>query len=134
MKYRELKNKLLQNPEFRKEYQRFDLKRDIARMIIEARIIKKITQAELAAITGTKQPSIARLENGKSLPSLSFLEKIAKALKTKLVIKFGFMEASTNVENDKLYSITETYTIGQPSVDCSYKREGSPSFAFNNYC
>jgi transcriptional regulator with XRE-family HTH domain len=33
---------------------------------------------------GTHQPSIARLENGSSVPSLSFLERIANALDARI--------------------------------------------------
>lgn len=46
-----------------------------------------MTQAELADKVGTRQPSIARLENGGSLPSLSFLERIANALDAQIEIK-----------------------------------------------
>ena len=43
-----------------------------------------LTQAELATMIGTRQPSIARLENGSSVPSLSFLERIANALDARI--------------------------------------------------
>jgi transcriptional regulator with XRE-family HTH domain len=43
-------------------------------------MVKCLTQAQLADMVGTRQPSIARLENGTSTPSLSFLTKIAEAL------------------------------------------------------
>lgn len=36
---------------------------------------------------GTRQPSIARLENGSSLPSISFLNKIATALDAKIEVR-----------------------------------------------
>jgi predicted transcriptional regulator len=38
-------------------------------------------------MVGTRQPSIARLENGSSNPSLSFLNKIAVALNAKIEVK-----------------------------------------------
>lgn len=66
---------------------------EVANLITEARIYSGYTQSELAKKIGTKQPSIARIERGLSLPSLSFLQKIAKALNTYLLApKFGFME------------------------------------------
>jgi len=46
-----------------------------------------VTQAELADKVGTRQLSIARLENGSSMPSLSFLERIAAALDAEVEIK-----------------------------------------------
>jgi len=46
-----------------------------------------LTQAQLAKIVGTRQPSIARLENGTSTPSLSFLERIATALDAQIELQ-----------------------------------------------
>ena len=54
--------------------------------IARLRILRGLTQAQLAEKAGTKQPSIARLENGSSLPSISFLTKLAEALDAKLEI------------------------------------------------
>jgi DNA-binding XRE family transcriptional regulator len=48
--------------------------------IARLRIQRGLTQTQLAEMVGTRQPSIARLENGSSMPSLSFLGRIAKAL------------------------------------------------------
>lgn len=86
MNLKELKKKALQNADFRREYEKHDLAFEIGQMIVEARILKGLTQQELAKLVHTKQPSIARLENGQQLPSLSFLKKIAKALKYNLII------------------------------------------------
>jgi transcriptional regulator with XRE-family HTH domain len=38
-------------------------------------------------MVGTRQPSIARLENGSSLPSISFLQKVAAALDARIEVK-----------------------------------------------
>ncbi len=54
--------------------------------IARLRILRGLTQAQLAKKVGTKQPSIARLENGSSLPSISFLTKLADALDARLEI------------------------------------------------
>lgn len=54
--------------------------------IARLRILRGLTQAQLAEKVGTKQPSIARLENGSSLPSISFLTKLADALDARLEI------------------------------------------------
>jgi transcriptional regulator with XRE-family HTH domain len=97
MNFKEYQNKSLKNVAFKKESDRHDLAFEIGQMILEARIVKGLTQMELAQLVGTKQSSIARLENGKSPPSLSFLEKIAKALKTHLLIpKFAFLKPDNN--------------------------------------
>ncbi len=84
MNYNELKNKILSKPAF-KDSLKADLDFEISQMIIDARLMRGLTQKQLAGIVGTKQPSIARIESGSLLPSLSFLEKIAKALETNLI-------------------------------------------------
>jgi transcriptional regulator with XRE-family HTH domain len=50
-------------------------------------MLRGLTQAQLAEMVGTRQPSIARLENDSSTPSLSFLSKIAEALGAKIEFK-----------------------------------------------
>jgi transcriptional regulator with XRE-family HTH domain len=44
------------------------------------RLIRGLTQKELAKRIGTKQSSISRLESGKQKPRIGFLEKVVDAL------------------------------------------------------
>ena len=55
--------------------------------IARLRIQRGLTQAQLAEMVGTRQPSIARLENGNSIPSLSFLKRIADALNARIELR-----------------------------------------------
>lgn len=91
-------DRLLKDPEFYKEYhKKDDIAFDISEMVIDARMEKGLTQSQLAKIVGTKQSSIARLENYNTIPSISFLQKIAKALDTNLIPpKFSFLENKHN--------------------------------------
>jgi DNA-binding XRE family transcriptional regulator len=57
---------------------------EIGYQIARLRIQRGLTQAQLAEMVGTRQPSIARLENGSSVPSLSFLDRIARALDARI--------------------------------------------------
>ena len=69
-----------------------DFRFEVANLITEARYHYKLTQAQLAKKVGTQQPSIARIESGSTLPSLSFLERLADSIGTYLIApKFGFM-------------------------------------------
>ncbi len=72
----------LKDPEFVKADHELGPGYQIARL----RIMRGLTQAQLAELVGTKQPSIARLESGETLPSLAFLEKVASALDARLEI------------------------------------------------
>lgn len=91
MKLKDFKQRMLQNPEVKKEYFKYDLAFEVSQMLIEARILNGITQDQLANLINTKQESIARAENGNYLPGLRFLQKIAMALGAQLRIHFHFM-------------------------------------------
>jgi predicted transcriptional regulator len=60
--------------------------------IARLRILRGLTQRQLAEMVGTHQPSIARLENGSAVPSFSFLTRIAEALGAKIELKFVLEE------------------------------------------
>lgn len=89
MNYKTLRERILSNPQVQKEHDKNRLSFEVAQMAIEARIAKKMSQKELAKRVGTKQPSIARIESGNSLPSLRLLKKIANALGTEIRVKFS---------------------------------------------
>lgn len=93
MELTNLRDKLLQNPKFREAYFEHDLAYETAKMLIKARIKKGVTQEKLAEMMKTKQAGISRAENGASLPSLSFIAKMAKAYGTYVIPpRFGFLE------------------------------------------
>jgi DNA-binding XRE family transcriptional regulator len=73
----------IKDPEFAAAAEELEPGYQIARL----RILRGLTQAQLAEMVGTRQPSIARLENGSSIPSLSFLQKIATALNAKIEVR-----------------------------------------------
>lgn len=73
----------LADPEFVAESEKLELGYEITRL----RLLRGLTRAQLAEIVGTRQASIARLENGNSVPSLSFLGRIAKALDARIELR-----------------------------------------------
>lgn len=86
MNWKEHKKKLLKDPEFRKEYEALEPEYRLASALIRLRLAKGLTQEQLAKLLNTKQESIARLESGGSLPSLSTVKKVANALDAELEI------------------------------------------------
>jgi ribosome-binding protein aMBF1 (putative translation factor) len=67
----------------------------IARLIYEARTQAGLTQADLAAKIGTRQPVIARLEDADyEGHSLKMLQRIAAALKLRFDVEFAPMKAA----------------------------------------
>ena len=76
--------KWLQDPEFRAAYEALEEEFAIASQIIEARTRAGLTQQQLAERMHTSQSAIARLESGRSKPSVSTLEKVAAATGSRL--------------------------------------------------
>lgn len=87
-KFENWRKELLKDKEFKEEYDSLEEEYNLINEIISKRIERGLTQKELAEKMGTKQSAIARLESGKYNPSFKFLKKAAKALDSKLKIKF----------------------------------------------
>lgn len=83
----ELTSELMQDAEFKKEYEAIQPERDITESLVQARKEAGLTQAELSKKTGISQADISRLENGTRNPSLALLNRIAKALNATLRIE-----------------------------------------------
>jgi ribosome-binding protein aMBF1 (putative translation factor) len=78
----QLREELLAKPAVREAYEKRAPEFAIARAIIAARAHAGLSQAELAARMATSQPFVARLESGRTLPSMRTLLKIAEATGT----------------------------------------------------
>ena len=83
-----LTDELMQDPEFREEYEAIQPEMDIKRAILDARIKAGLTQTQLSERSGISQADICRLEKGSRNPSLSLLKRLADALDTTLRIEF----------------------------------------------
>jgi len=62
-------------------------KLELARRLRLMREASHLSQAQLAARVGTKQPAIARLESGRYLPRLDLLARVAAALGARLDVR-----------------------------------------------
>ena len=86
--FQEFKEELMQNPEFREEYEKTRPDFEIMRALIDARLNSNMTQKELAARSGVRQSNISRIENGTCSPTIATLQALAAGLGKKLVISF----------------------------------------------
>ena len=81
-------NELMENGDFKVEWDALEPEFQIIRAMIDARNEKGITQKELSLLTGITQADISKLENGTANPSIRTLQRIAKGLGKKLIIQF----------------------------------------------
>ena len=84
--YEKFRDELLSHPKVKKAYDDLEAEYQIARQIIGARAKQQMSQQELAKKAGTGQAVISRLEGMNGKPSISLLERIARALNTKINI------------------------------------------------
>mgnify|MGYP001572434827 FL=1 len=88
MKWEEFEKILMRRPGFKKALEETRLEYEIARALIKARIEKGLTQADIAKRMHTKQSVISRVENARTVPSLSFLKRLAQVLNASLRVQF----------------------------------------------
>jgi transcriptional regulator with XRE-family HTH domain len=85
----DLHKKWLKEPKYRKAYEALEEEFVLASAVIDVRNSAGLTQQELARKMGTTQPVVARLESGRSRPSMRTLERLAEATGSRLLISFA---------------------------------------------
>ncbi len=83
-----LEEDLARDLEFRREWERTALARDVSNFLVAYRAQHRLTQEELGRKVSMKQPAIARLESGEHTPNLATLERIARKLGVELHLDF----------------------------------------------
>lgn len=81
-----VKNELMNDHEFRKEYELLEQEFTFAAKMIEVRLQARLSQEQVAIRMGTTQSVVARIESGRPLPSLRTLMRYATAVGRKLEI------------------------------------------------
>lgn len=84
---KDLKAQMLANPAIAAEYEAQAEEFAAARELIAARARAGLTQGEVAQRMGTTQSAVARLEGGKTTPSIRSLQRYAQAIGCKVALK-----------------------------------------------
>jgi len=84
----DLHKKWMKEPKYRKAYESLEEEFALASAVIDARSRAGLTQQALAHKMGTTQPVVARLESGRTRPSMRTLERLAAATGSRLLIRF----------------------------------------------
>lgn len=82
-----LKARILANPAARADYEAHAPELELAREFIAARTRAGLTQSELAERMQTTQSTIARLESGRTMPSMRTLARYAEATGSRAVVR-----------------------------------------------
>ncbi|MCX5733472.1 MAG: helix-turn-helix transcriptional regulator [candidate division NC10 bacterium] len=84
----EMHKKWMKEPKYRKAYEALGEEFVLASAVVDVRNRAGLTQEELARKMGTTQPVVARLESGRTHPSMRTLERLADATGSRLLISF----------------------------------------------
>jgi len=91
LRHNELAKKMIANPATREAYDTMAPEFALLGELLRARKEAGLSQAQVAALMGTKAPSVARLESalssGKHSPSVATLRKYARAVGKELIIQ-----------------------------------------------
>ena len=82
-----LLNKKLKEPEFKKEWDKLELRYVVIRQLIKIRNTYNLSQAQLAEKLNTTQSVISRIENGTVNIGIDFLDKLARAFDKRVEIR-----------------------------------------------
>ncbi len=80
-------DKQLENPEFKKEWDKLELRYAVIKQLIKIRNTYNLSQAQLAQKLNTTQSVISRIENGTVNIGIDFLDKLARAFDKKVEIR-----------------------------------------------
>jgi len=86
--YDEVKAELMQNPDFKREWDKLEPEFATERALMELRIKSNATQQKLADKMATKQAYISRVESGAVSPTVNYIARMAEALNADAEIIF----------------------------------------------
>lgn len=86
--FRETLTELMQDPNFKTEYEALEPEFQVIRAMLSGRESANMTQKELAEKTGIAQADISRIENGNGNPSIRTLQRLANGMGMTLKLEF----------------------------------------------
>ncbi len=87
-KLQQLKERALQQPEVRQEYNALSEEFDMIDKLLQMRSAAGLTQDEVARRMGTQKSNVCRLEKGNGNPSWNTLRKYAHACGCEITVDF----------------------------------------------
>jgi len=91
---KDVKAKLLANPAVRQAYDAQAPEFELARELIAARTQAGLTQGEVAALMGTTQRVVARIESGRGTPSMRTVQRFTSAVGARAVVRIEPLTAA----------------------------------------
>ena len=87
-KFKDFLKEQLEDDDFRREYEALELETAIIQTFINAHRMSGITQQQLSEKTGISKSTIIKIENGRIIPSIQTLKRLAEGMGMKLKLEF----------------------------------------------
>ena len=87
-KFKDFLKEQLEDDDFRREYEALELETVIIQTFINAHRMSGITQQQLSEKTGINKSTIIKIENGRIIPSIQTLKRLAEGMGMKLKLEF----------------------------------------------
>jgi len=107
------KQQFKNNIELKRECESIRIERKLALEFATARTMQGLTQQQLAEKAGIRQSHLSRFESGKHIPSLEFVNKIAKALGKNLLWSNGDIDSVTGFQSRTLIMYGKAIILAQ---------------------
>ncbi len=104
------------DPDFRAEWQRLALAREVAAELVRHRSENDLSQRALADRLGVSQPRVAKLESGEHNPDLDTLVNISRATGLEFVIDIAPAEETPRLVTKKVRDRRPAYVEDEVSV------------------
>lgn len=101
---------------------------ELGKNIATLRKAKNLKSSELASMAGVKQPYISAIENGKKIPSLDVLQRIAKALDVTTSELLGEVPKQLSFDMRRLVDTAKNLPTRQVEALISMVKEFSGDF------
>lgn len=107
---------IARDPEFRAEWQRLAVAREVAAELIRYRADSNLSQRALAERLGVSQPRVVKLESGEHNPDLDTLVNISRATGLEFVIDIAPSARTPKLVTKAVRDRGATYAAGDVSV------------------
>ena len=107
----------LQDPEFRAEWERLSVPRNLALYLFTLRSERGLTETAFARQLEMSQPAYARMDLGEHVPTIPTLRKLATALWVTFRIDIRPDSAGADVSSDAPSEIVELWPVSEVALE-----------------
>jgi ribosome-binding protein aMBF1 (putative translation factor) len=116
-------DEIAREPEFREQWEKLALARAVAAEVVRYRAEHGLTQTQVAEELGMKQPQVARLESGETMPSAETVARVVGLTGAELAVTYVASERAPTLltKGARTTAVVGSYECGSGTVMVSVK-------------